>query len=147
MKRRGFLGFLGGAAVAGPGMAKEMAAKAAMELSGTGMSTLGSYIGGGAVQEAGYAIQAPSFLERARASVQLLRGLTSDQRAELRRRVGDVRNLDPDLASYHSMSMGARIEIQRDRNVEAYLRSRKTWWQGVVDRGVEDWTPDPLDNL
>ena len=55
--------------------------------------------------------------------------------------------LDPDLASYHSMSMSARIEMQRDRNLEVYLRNRRTWWQGVIERGVDEWTPDPLDSI
>jgi hypothetical protein len=147
MKRRAFFGLMGGVAVAGPGMAREMAAKAAADLSGVGGGSILGGFGGIAVPEAGYPLQAPSFLQRAKSSLDLLRGMTGEQRSELRRRVGDVHRLDPDLASYHSMSMGARIEIQRDRNVEAYLRNRRSWWQGVVDRGVDEWTPDPLDNI
>ncbi len=91
--------------------------------------------------------QPQSLLQRAASSMNLLRSMTRDQKAELRRRFGDVHRLDADLASYHSMSMGSRISIQRDRNVEAYLNSRKAWWEGVMVRGDEEYGNDPLDNL
>lgn len=149
MKRRGFLGFLGGAAVAGPGMAKEIAAKAAAELSVGSGAMLGSGFASTPMSAFGEMAgqMPPSLLQRATSSVNLLRSLTGEQRAELRRRFGEVHRLDADLASYHSMSMGARMEMQRDRNVEAFLRSRKTWWQGVLDRGEEHYANDPLNDL
>jgi hypothetical protein len=150
MKRRAFFGFAAGAAVAGPGLAKEVAAKAAAELAGVGGS--GAMLGipsapfgnsfGGMIGN-----EAPSLLQRAAAATGFLRSMTSDQKNELRRRFGEVHRLDSDLASYHSMSMAARIEIQKERNVEAYLASRKTWWQGVLDRGSNDYASDPFNDI
>lgn len=147
MKRRNFLGFLGGAAVAGPGMAKEIATKAAAELSVGGML---SGIGAGSInapQAAFGSFESQSLLQRAASSMTFLRSITRDQKTELRRRFGDVHRLDADLASYHSMSMAARIDMQRERNVDAYLNTRKAWWQGVLDRGDDDYTTDPLNEI
>ena len=127
-------------------MAKEIAAKTAME-----MSVGGAMIGSGmpSIPFGGFAVQdaAPTLLQRAASATGFLRALTRDQRAELKRRFGDVHRLDSDLASYHSMSMAARIEMQRERNVETFLASRKTWWQGVLDRGSNDYASDPFNDI
>jgi hypothetical protein len=148
MKRRSFFGFAAGAAVAGPAMAKEAAAKAAMSLSGgeamLGLSSMaGPYYGG---EAAGLSPQR-SLLTRAASSVNMLRSITGEQRASLRRRFSDVHRLDADLASYHSLSLGARQEMQRERNIEAFLSNRRSWWQGILDRGDENYPQDPMDDI
>ncbi len=129
-------------------MAKEAAAKLAMDMSaGSGMLG-GGYIGG--MEVAGQSLSDAPYhihqLNRAKSALGLLRGLTGEQRASLRRRFEGRVQLDPDLASYHSMSMAARMDMQRERNIEAYLLNRRTWWQGVFDRGGEHGN-DPLDEL
>jgi hypothetical protein len=147
MKRRAFFGFAAGAAVAGPGLAKEVAAKAAAEMMsvGGGSGLLAS--GMASAPFGAFAPQSVGLLQRAASSMSFLRSLTRDQRAELRRRFGDVHRLDADLASYHSMSMAARIEMQRERNVDTFLANRKTWWQGVLDRGDNDYASDPFNDI
>jgi hypothetical protein len=124
-------------------MVKEAAAKAAMDL-----SIGGAMLGGSAPTaqwgEGPIGNQTPSLLQRATSATSFLRSMTRDQRAELKRRLGDAYRLDADLASYHSLSIGARMEMQRERNIEAYLASRRSWWQGVLERGHYN---DPLNDI
>jgi hypothetical protein len=150
MKRRGFFGFAAGAAVAGPGMAKE----AMNELTKLSLS--------GAAEGAGFASLAGQTTKGLRAydvasgmmgfptdptvyatdMVSKLIGITAAQRARLKAQQ-HVSQLDPDIASYRSLSLTAKIDMQRERIVNAVLTERKTWWQ----RLAEGITPDDPDQL
>lgn len=139
LSRRGFFGVAAGAAVAGPSLAKEAAYKMAQTANASnaiGGDILGYPIGG-LTDQIGL-VESP--LERAAHKLSLLRGLTKDQKAEVRRMVGPVRSeldLDPDLQSYRSISLAAKVQMQMDRNVERFLADRKNWWQRLFDNGGE----------
>jgi hypothetical protein len=49
-----------------------------------------------------------------------------------------VNRLDPDLASRHSMSLAARICVQRERNVERAMDRHKRWLSRAL-RGAFDY--------
>lgn len=145
MKRRGFLGVMAGAAVAGPGMAKQAAAKVAEELAlGSGSSSLG-LVGGqvyGNMMPPPSAVNSISEIARGKNMLDKLLGMSATQKAKLRSRM-HVGRLDPDLANYRSMSIGFRMEMQRDRNLERQLSDRKTMWQRLAD-GLNPYEDEPL---
>ena len=143
MKRRGFLGFMGGAAVAGPSALK----KAAEDMVGLSRSAaLSPGVGGfGALEygpQPGDANALTGFL-REHKLLGRIRNLTVDQRNELLRRTW-VDRLDPDLASYASFSLSAKIALQRERNVDTRLAHRKGWLERVIAVGSYE---DDLDNI
>lgn len=121
MKRRGFLGFIGGAAVAGPSMAKQAMAQG-MEAMSVG-PTLSSM---------GYAINAP--ISRTDSAVgptdgpydavrwakrDLARFFGKSAERLLKERLDThVGYLDPDIAVMRSLSLTTKIRMQRDRNFE-----------------------------
>lgn len=126
MKRRGFLGFLGGAAVAGPGMVKGAAAQGmeAMNLgqvSGLmgGMSTGGYYSNETDPAPPSSSSALPPTDPRHWVQRQLtdFLGQTAEDLWEQRLRT-QVQSLDPDLAVNRSFSLSTKIRIQRDRNFE-----------------------------
>jgi homoserine acetyltransferase len=144
MNRRGFFGVAAGAAVVGPGMAKAAATKMAQT------AAMGQIMGGGinlGPQDAlgVFTGETENPIERAARKLAILRGLTKDQMREVRKMVGPVRSemdLDPDLASYRSISLSAKMQMQMDRNVERYLSERTSWWQQLFDGGGE--IPDSI---
>ena len=144
MKRRTFFGFMGGAAVAAPAALK----RTAEELAGlsigrplsAGMGGFGGLSSGGAPQDASSMALG---LTRERNLLKLLGGLTAAQRQRLRQETW-VDRLDPDLASYASFSLSAKISMQRDRNLEARLAHRRNWLERVLESGSYD---DDLANI
>jgi hypothetical protein len=150
MKRRGFFGFAAGAAVAGPSIAKEAIGQIASGLEATSLGLGGQNAMGGAyglvsgmtqAQKGGYFDpkgEALSALAR-------LSGITAGARDRMKRTMTHVSSLDPDIASYRSLSLNAKIEMQRERQFERILSERRSYWQRMVD-GVmgedgEDWLP------
>jgi len=142
MRRRGFLGFMGGAAVAGPSALKQ----AAEDMVGLSRSAaLSPGVGGFSAlahDQPGDA-NALTGLLREHKLLGMIRNLTTDQRNELRQRTW-VDRLDPDLASYASFSLSAKIAMQRERNVDARLAHRKGWLERVIAVGSYE---DDLDNI
>ena len=120
MKRRAFFGLVGGAAVAGPAMAKEAVTKLAQA---TALSDLQlpyglGYAGETAAAQSmlgGYGMM--DHVARAKKKLDLIRGFTAAQRSEMKAGQ-NVHELDPDLASYRSFSLAAKIDIQRERMVD-----------------------------
>lgn len=113
MKRRGFLGILGGAAVAGPSMAKAALTTIA-DTSVVGLS------GGVPVPDWGAPGYASPGIPVSDSSWQIGRlakliARTAEQHDWHRRRTA-VQSLDPDLAVNRSMALHMKIAIQRDRN-------------------------------
>lgn len=143
MKRRTFFGFMGGAAVAGPAALKKTAEDLAGLSTGRPLSAgLGGF---------GFPASAPPQdaargllgLTHERNLLKLLGGLTAAQRQRLRQETW-VDRLDPDLASYASFSLSAKISMQRDRNLEARLAHRRNWLERVLESGSYD---DDLANI
>lgn len=133
MKRRGFLGFAAGAVVAGPGMAKEAAAKAAqsLALSGIGQGNTLNGLSNGA-PTIGYAAQQSNPVLQATQALAKISAMTTEQRAK-RKRMMNVGAIDPDIASYRSISLSAKIDWQKERQVTAMINERRSMWQRVVD--------------
>lgn len=128
LKRRGFLGVLGGAAVSGPAMAKQAVAQAAAGLDGLSLTGLGTTAGYVSVGDAVINTQTGNYggveydhgnwlLEQ----LSKLTGLSDEDKAERMDRVY-VQNLDPDLAVNRSYSLSAKLQIQKKRNYDRELK-------------------------
>ena len=130
MKRRGFLGFAAGAAVAGPGMAKQAIEKAAIELAD--LQIPGNYPGApiGLALQSGIGSTIDSAV-RAQDILAQIAGMTPFLRAKYKGRT-PVNALDPDIASYRSIALHAKIDWQKERNLDSILRERKGWWEKVA---------------
>ena len=127
MKRRGFLGFLGGAAVAGPGMVKEAAAQTLADLSVSGVG--GSLVGG-----LGYGVpsaQQTSMAPWAADRLAKLVGRTAAQHAFYKART-EVYKLVPDLAANRSMALHRKIGLQRDRDYERSLEGEHSSLEATI---------------
>lgn len=129
MKRRGFLGFLGGAAVAGPGMVKNAAAQTMADLhpSGIALSSSAGISNGPmeAVPMNDITYQAERF---ARWNIARL----NPEWLSRKRRERWVDGLDPDIASYRSISLGSKIRMQRNRNFETWLEGQDNWFERAI---------------
>ncbi len=147
MKRRGFFAFAGGAAVAGPGMVKEAAAKAAQEMAlGGRMLAGGSNIVGSAGAPIGYAqASASGLIDRVLHGNNMLAkivGMTAAQRAKFKRDQ-PIYAIDPDIAGYRSISLSAKLDWQRERQLERAINERKSIWQRMAE-GLEPYEENPL---
>lgn len=129
MKRRNFFGFAAGAAIAGPKMAKHAVAETLGDLS-LALPSTGLGYGGGMPQvtsDSGSNQWAFNNLAK-------LVGRTAEQHAYFKRQQF-VNALDPDLASYGSMSLSARIAMQRERDYERSLNGEK----GYLEATIKGW--------
>lgn len=130
MKRRGFLGFMGGAVAAGPGMARQAAAQTLGSLSTGDFVSIGAPMYGGAVSDPGYAIHRLGQFKKFLESAEALR----------RRRLGtSVNILDPDLAQMRSFSLSAKIRMQRERNFQEWLDHESSWLQRAISGQDNDY--------
>ncbi len=125
MKRRAFLGFLGGAAASGPTLAKGIAAEAA---SG------GASLYGGSVQCAP-ASDGAWRLSRIKELKSLLAGknpqIEKDRREHLRHSLDSIERYRLDglhsLSPAHKYRMLSRFQLQREQE------RRREWWQDELD--------------
>ena len=128
MKRRAFLGFLGGAAVAGPSAAKSVAEMSLSDLSLrlAGMGVLsGAPEGGGCVDGA---INNRSYAKEALARMM---GKTAHQRAK------DISGqyvdgLDPEIAGLRSVALHTKVRMTRVSNYERSEKRALSYWEGVL---------------
>lgn len=143
MKRRGFLGFIGGAAVAGPSMAK---AAVATGVEGLSIGNAAGFIGGapdapyyGSVQSAGSGEVPPThphhWVQRQLADFM---GATSEELQEQRLRT-PVHMLDADLAVNRSYSLAAKMRIQRDRDFERNRAAQKRSIMRDIKDAMRRW--------
>lgn len=136
MKRRSFFGVAAGAVVAGPTMAKQALAQGIESLSVP--SQLG-YVGGlggigSAVPQAANSYGVIDSVLNAKKKLDLINSLSDPtKRAKYRRQMGGPSMLDPDIASYRSISLSAKIEWQIERNLEKFLSERRSWWERIAD--------------
>lgn len=123
MKRRGFLGFMGGALAAGPGMVKEAASMESLRLPNFIGDSLDFIPGGSYPSEVKQEWRDdPHSWEREKLARLLRRG---KEHHDYFRRQRLVQTLDPDIASYRSIALHRKISMQRDRLYERELEAEK----------------------
>lgn len=122
MKRRKFLGLLGGGVVAGP-----QAVKSAAEMSMVDLRTQGIGAFAGATTAMPEAAQKTWASER----LKRLAGITAPER-EYRIRNIDVHSLPEDIAVLRSVSIGTKIRMSRPVIYERSDRQERNWLDGIV---------------
>ncbi len=130
MNRRKILGFLGGAAVAGPSMAKAAAVQGIDALSLGGIGQAGTIISGGygVANPAGSGPVDGDYNPLAWARKDLARFLGKTTEQLLREKNGiQVMALDPDLAAMRAISLDAKVRIQRDRIHKRNQEQERDW--------------------
>lgn len=143
MKRRKFLGFLGGAAVAGPGMAKAAATQGIEALSVSPVMPM-NMVNPGMFGTAASAISGPvdDFDPVGWARRDLARFLGKSAEQLIRERNGiQVAMLDPDIASMRSLSLGAKVRMQRERLFERQQADERGWLERRLDEVLNPPTP------
>lgn len=151
MKRRGFLGMLGGAAVAGPAMAKQAVTSGleAMSLGvDGGMLTKGvgyanmAFQGGG--QPVDYVPPSPldpdHWLQR---ELRDLLGMSKEDLDEWRKSI-HVGTLDPDLVANRSFSLAGKISIQREREFQRMRDNRRSNLEREIRIAIKRWREQNL---
>lgn len=124
MKRRAFLGFLGGAAVAGP-----QAAKSAAEMTMADLRFPG--IAGNAVGALGGPVA--SGPDRGWAKTQLAKLIgQSAKELEVRKTRYWCDGLSPDVAVLRSVALPRKIAMSKERQFEASLRNERGYLEGVI---------------
>ncbi len=147
MKRRGFFGFAAGAAVAGPGMAKEVAGRLTSGLSnipGPGYAlqdAAGSFSQfKGQAGRLMDAVDAFDHVANARTMLDQIGAITGADRVRLRRQFAErqgTSSIDFDLESYRSIKPWAKQIIQVDRDIDRRINQRRSIFQRIID-GLED---------
>lgn len=137
MKRRGFLGTMVGAAVAGPSMAKQAIASGVEELSLGGFGGMDAIKGYGYASAAGIATTGSGEnydpTEWARRELADFLGRSASELARQRIET-HVDRLDPDIACMQSIALQAKIRMQRDRTFERNLSQQRGW----LERQLQD---------
>lgn len=137
MNRRGFLGRLVGAAAAAPSIAQNVTADAMMArqqlYAMPGPSPIGTGSLGGRPRH-----EVVKALLTNKEALALIRG----QAEEFARGTVSAASLDPDLVANRSLSLDARIRIQRRRVVERQMAERLRpwrWWEKLDELGFGDF--------
>ncbi len=136
MKRRAFLGFLGGAAVAGPTAAKSAADMAIADLAVADLA-----VGNVAFPSMGASLDGAAGGMNAATSSNIgwaterLRKLVGASDAEQRQKFRDfyVATLDPNIASCRSLSLTTRIRVSKRIQFDRQNEDRRTYLQGIID--------------
>lgn len=128
MKRRAFFGFLGGAAVAGPSVAKSAAQ---MTLSDLNLRQAGVAMLGSGLEAAGSQCVPADPKTYATKMLERLMGKTPVQIA---REKADyhINGLDPEIASLRSVALQSKIRMTRAADYERSVRTRKTYFEGIL---------------
>lgn len=125
MKRRGFLGFIGGAAVAAPSMAKQAVAAT------LGDRALGYVSGGfGGIPSETLSLDGPQQPDMAEQLAKLVGRTMAQHREEIAK--VHVHQFDPDIAEYRAVRLQSKIAMQRERDYWRQLEREKNWLQRVV---------------
>lgn len=139
MKRRGVLGFLGGAMVAGPGMAQQALSGGleGLSLGGGGMVEMAgataSYYTGSTKAEIDGGYDPLEWPKRELADF-LGRSAADLARERLETHVGF---LDPDIAGMRSIALQAKIRMQRDRAFERNRAQQRGWLERQLQEAIK----------
>lgn len=128
MKRRSFMGLLGGVVGAGPKGVVKLAAPASME-SALGLAGISAMGGGDTSPDVGMG----DSTHYAKRVLQRL-ALPGSLKEKIQRDRHWISALDADTASLRSVSMGRKIAMSRRIQYDQHLRQQRTWYQGVVDK-------------
>jgi hypothetical protein len=133
MKRRSFLRGLAAAPLGAQVAAQEVAMRAA-GISGIGMAQAGNLSSGADVPVSENSAQRiTSFAEWLK-----IGGLK-----QIKRNVQSVQILDPDIVCLGSVSLCAKIQMQRDRNLKRELADREDWFSNrLKQNGFVAWWGD-----
>ena len=137
MKRRNFLGFLGGAAVGGKQVAaKAIESAAALSLPDvaikTGVLASGSAgIGGPSIDPAYKAMRVKQIAKELMGFRKSKSKLIEEARLQMH---DSPFRLEPDLHSLRSMSLTRKIHIQRDADLLRQINRQKSWLQRELDQ-------------
>ena len=137
MRRRGLLGLLGGAVVAGPSMAKQAIASGleGLSMGQTGLGALASAGSYGLNEKQPYPVPQEEYDPVAWAKRDLAEFMGKSASDLLRERLEtSVDRLDPDLACMQSLALQAKLRIQRDRNFERNRQQHQIW----LERRLKD---------
>lgn len=145
MKRRGFLGFIGGAAVAGPSMAKQAMAQGMDAMSvGPTLSSMGQAISapyGGSTSGGGPIDGDYDAVGWAKRDLARFFGKSAERLLKERIQT-HVGYLDPDIAGMRSLSLTTKIRMQRDRNFERGQEGERDWLQQRLHDALHPTTTD-----
>lgn len=129
--------------MAGPGMVKDAAASIAqdMALSKGGMlaAVPDSFIPGASSSSLTNPLAA---ITRAADMLSKTRALTREDLSRKKRNIA-VYALDADIATYRSISLQAKIDWQRDRELARIIENRKHQWSKML-LGIDPYNDDPL---
>lgn len=128
MKRRGFLGLLGGAAVAGPGMAKQAVAAGLGDLMLPGVGSGALAFGMGAPPMAASQSAGGNWAV-GRLSKLVLR-TAAQHEFHMKRQY--VSSLDPDLAVNRSMALHMKVRLQREREYWRNIEGERGWLEAQI---------------
>lgn len=126
MKRRSFLGLLGGAAASGPKVAAESMRD--LEIPGVAFSDENNGIPA--------VLHSPQEKSWARKQLKKLVSRTDEERERKRRRT-TVYNLDPDIHALRSVSIGRKMAMQRDINFRKEEEREREYLNDII-RGFFD---------
>lgn len=148
MKRRGFLGFMGGAAVAGPSMAKQALETGleAMQVGGKGAHVTENGLLGGQTLGVGIGYEETSPMDEGHWAQRQLRELLgmSEEEKKQRRLEQDVRALDPDLVANRSFSLSAKLRIQRDRDFARSMANQERYLRCQIADAMKHWAKNGI---
>jgi hypothetical protein len=133
MKRRTFLGFLGGAAVAGPQAAKSAAEMTLADLHAPGVSLNATMGGIGAEPKEDYGHSAKEY---AKDKLKKLLGRSAKQVA-LERRTKWLDGLDPEVAGLRSVTLPNKIRMSRERAYDRAMRADRDTLLGRIEGWLE----------
>jgi hypothetical protein len=144
MKRRGVLGLLGGAAVAGPSMAKQAVATGleAMQVGGGGAHVTENGLWSGRTRGVDIGYETPSPMDADHWLQEELReflGMSDEEKKRLRSEL-HVHALDPDLVANRSFSLSAKLRIQRDRDFARAMVNREQHIRRELADAIKRWT-------
>lgn len=124
MKRRGFLGLLGGAVAAGPAGVADAVTPQALKLRHLGIAGTLARVDEASPSDAGRADWAKQRLKK-------LLGWGSEAR-EMRRRRYWLEGLEPDVAALRSVALSQKVRISRRIAFERDEAQQKTYLEGVI---------------
>jgi hypothetical protein len=131
MNRRGFLKFLPAAVIGGKQAAAEAAEKLALgnaPIGGLGLMDADSSLGGGSYAANCIGVSASS----SEWAIKDLRRLIDPAWLAERRDEIRVQALDPDLATMKSMSLGVRMQMQKDRLLARHVERERTRLEKII---------------